>query len=59
MSEEVAESLASDAAATRLSNSKAGKHKHFATRKSVRLLGPFRLVVDVSGNPIVSKHGHP
>ena len=59
VSEEVAESLACDAAANRLHNSKAGKHKHFASRKSVRLLGPFREVVDVSGIPIVSKNGHP
>ena len=51
--------LASEAAATRLANTKAGKHKHFATRKSVRLFGPFLEVFDLDGNPIVAKNGHP
>ena len=59
MSEEVAVALATEAASTRLANTKAGRRKHSATRKSVRLFGPFREVIDLDGNPIVAKNSHP
>ena len=59
VSEEAAEALALEAAAQRTGNSHGGRDKHFAERKCVRIYGPFLPVLDLNGDVIQARNGHP
>ena len=59
VSDDAATALAADAAACRGRNISAGRDKHFAELKCVRVYGPFLPVYGLDGNIIQSKNGHP
>ena len=59
VADERAEELAAEAAACRGGNIDAGRDKHFAELKCVRIYGPFLPVYGLDGNIIQSKNGHP
>ena len=59
LSQEDADAYAVVDAETRRSNVKSGRHKHFVERRCTRIFGPFLTVIDLNGEPICSRDGHP
>ena len=59
VSDEAAAVLAAEAAGLRASNTAAGRDKHFAELRCVRIYGPFLPVGGLDGDIIQSKNGHP